>query len=926
MPGFFLLCEDKTKTVNAGNKRGSPSPDKRAEPLPSHYETTEEKLLNKEETPQRSVEDILPPDPIETLFARQMAFEARAIDSGVKRFRESIARNAEKHQESVSFAGQRLLKESLEPAASALQAFIDASQGKVGRQHLAVRIIRELGAYETAYLTGKCILDHVSVKVPASKLVLKIAGYLLDELRYRKFQSHRPECGEVERLLDNGKTTKCVEGCAAGLFAWKMQMFNTSSYSHMKRSLDASMYFTKIDVSDYDFSEPHRMLIGTKCLDIFQEATHYVEVQRVTLRNKRQTYVVATDATLEWIKRCNGALQFTTPVFLPTLTPPRPWSNTRDGGYWFSLARRCTLMRTDGRHQLQDLDNVEMPKVYEAINALQETSWLINEPVLNVIDTMKNWGNAAAGLPSYEDEPLPKRPEDIETNLPARKTWRKAAHLIHERNHVRRGHALKLAKTLSTARLLLRERDDSTGLPLPFYFPHSMDFRGRTYPIPLYLSPQGNDVEKGLLKFGEGKALGSQEAADWLAIHGANCLADAPTGEKLDKLPFTDRVRWIEEHTDIILDVAADPLSNDWWTLADSPFCFLAFCFEWAGYKREGLSFVSYIPVAMDGSCNGLQHYSALLRDEKGGAEVNLVPSEKPQDIYRSVAKQVVSILEAYADSDSSSDKQKLALAWLTWGKIDRKFVKRQVMTLPYGSSQYGFRVQVEEYIDSLDRHKRPSFTLAAENGDDEDNLKFKAYIFISNVIWEALQSTTESACTTMEFFRKLAKLCTLTDVPIVWTTPAGLPVVQSYRKDKLSKTIHTMLAGKIFSPGSYSKAKAIDNKKQVSGIAPNMIHSLDAAAMMLTVSTASQTAGIHHFAFIHDSYGTHAADTSTLARVTREEFVKMYSSGNVLENIAAEMTSDLDLTTIPPEDIPSIPPMGSLDVASVLQSQYFFA
>src|SRR5262249_28255918 len=163
------------------------------------------------------------------------------------------------------------------------------------------------------------------------------------------------------------------------------------------------------------------------------------------------------------------------------------------------------------------------------------------------------------------------------------------------------------------------------GEPLPFYFPHNVDFRGRAYPIPVYLQPQGNDIQKGLLMFSRGKALGTQEAADWLAIHGANCLADAPGGQKLDKLPLKDRVGWIKDHTKEISEVARGPLEHRWWTKADLPFCFLAFCFEWADYQDKGLEFVSHLPVAMDGSCNGLQHFSALLRDEKTGREVNLI-------------------------------------------------------------------------------------------------------------------------------------------------------------------------------------------------------------------------------------------------------------------------------------------------------------
>lgn len=40
---------------------------------------------------------------------------------------------------------------------------------------------------------------------------------------------------------------------------------------------------------------------------------------------------------------------------------------------------------------------------------------------------------------------------------------------------------------------------------------------------------------------------------------------------------------------------------------------------------------MSQIPVAVDGSCNGLQHYAALALDKPGGLAVNVLPSDRPQ-------------------------------------------------------------------------------------------------------------------------------------------------------------------------------------------------------------------------------------------------------------------------------------------------------
>ena len=66
----------------------------------------------------------------------------------------------------------------------------------------------------------------------------------------------------------------------------------------------------------------------------------------------------------------------------------------------------------------------------------------------------------------------------------------------------------------------------------------------------------------------------------------------------------------------------------------------LACCKELANAVRHPnpSEYVSHFPVHQDGSCNGLQHYAALGRDELGAIEVNLHPSSSPQDVYSGVA------------------------------------------------------------------------------------------------------------------------------------------------------------------------------------------------------------------------------------------------------------------------------------------------
>src|SRR5690606_32168686 len=99
--------------------------------------------------------------------------------------------------------------------------------------------------------------------------------------------------------------------------------------------------------------------------------------------------------------------------------------------------------------------------------------------------------------------------------------------------------------------------------------------------------------------------------------------------------------------------IAADPISYREWTDADVPFQFLAWCFEYADYKRNPVEFTSRIPLGQDGSCNGLQHFSAMLRDSAGGRATNLLPDVIQHDIYGLVASATGAIVGSEPEGDS---------------------------------------------------------------------------------------------------------------------------------------------------------------------------------------------------------------------------------------------------------------------------------
>lgn len=836
------------------------------------------------------------------------------LGEGGKRFRRKVESAIAAGEASTAGAGVKLLKSAIDPVTVGIQAMIDQT-GKRGPKHLAHRWCVAAGADVAAFITTRVIIDGMMTTTPLVQVAMQIATLLLDELRFRRFESERK-----------------------ALFDYKVAKLPGTNYRHNKKVLEQSIKWAvenpraddePFEMADLAMTDSTKANVGHKLIDIFIAETGMVElVSRKTQRKGRkrdrlrgELYLAPTDGTLAWVRARNEAMEFLTPVTLPMVMSPLPWSPTQRGGYRFALRNRYEFVRGASAAMLKVHAQSSMPVVYEAVNAIQETAWVVNARVLDLVNEIRFRGQAIAKLPAYDREPVPAKPLDIGTNDEARKKWRKAARAVHEENHAREIKALEVEKTL----LAVRAVKDEPAI----YFPCSVDFRGRVYPMTTYLNPQGDDLSKALLTFAEKKPLGP-DGAFWLAIHGANSLDETPEGEKVKMMTMEERASWIQRNTKRILQAAADPFADLWWADADEPLQFFAFCVEWAGwleaYQRgEGDEYLCGLPVSQDGSCNGLQHFSAMLRDAVGGAATNLVPSLRPGDVYQSIAENVC---ESVRRDVQAGDW--LAKKWEESGLLKRKLVKRPTMTYGYGSKLFGMRTQTEEYLQTDHPEAKRIFTDAAGN-----NLLGDASLYIARHIWSALQDTVVAAAQGMKWMQDSARIvATRMSKPVEWTVPGtGFRVRQEYYHSKRIM-IKTVLAGQVIAPRVYEKTTQVIQHKQANAVAPNFVHSLDAACLMMTVAQA-KAEGVTSFGMIHDSYATVPADCGVLARCTREAFVRFYSENDVIAAFHRDLQAQVDAPDIRSGEemvhankltIPEPPAKGSLDISGVLDSTYFFS
>jgi len=554
-----------------------------------------------------------------------------------------------------------------------------------------------------------------------------------------------------------------------------------------------------------------------------------------------------------------------------------------EGGY---LTLRTPLIRSGIHRHTAGIERIEVgPAHLGALNAIQATPWRINRFILDVVEEAWSSGLSLPGLPCAEDEPLPARlPDDVWQGMSRRERARYKSSIaaIHARNASlaqQRGDFL-------AALCVAQEFADEDAI----WLPHSLDFRGRIYPIPaLGPNPQGCDLQRALLHFAEGRPLGPT-GTYWLAVR-----AGGAWGHGVDKMDPEGRVAWLEGRLDRVAAWAERPLEDLGWTEAEEPWQFLATCREiyMALQVPDGPEgFISHLPVNVDGTCNGLQHLSAIALDPVGGEATNLTPGPR-RDIYATVAEAVEALVQA--DREAGHE---IALRIPT---VTRKIVKRAVMTTPYGVTAFGIGAQLisDGHLDFLERENQSA-----------------AAAYLREKIIQGLQGVVGAATTLMSWIQNVARTLAEAGIPLEWTTPLGTRLRQSYWRLRIRRV--KTLQGTLLLWEEDLRA-GLDPRKNALASAPNWIHSIDAAHLALTIE-AMVLRGVRSFASIHDSVGVHACHVSELNTELRRTFRRLHR-----EDLARRLYDEVRAAH-PQVTVPEPPPRGTLDLALIEESRFFFA
>ncbi|CAK9801498.1 DNA-directed RNA polymerase, mitochondrial [Anthophora quadrimaculata] len=575
---------------------------------------------------------------------------------------------------------------------------------------------------------------------------------------------------------------------------------------------------------------------------------------------------------------------------LPSYSPPRPWISIYSGGY---LITKTDFIRIPDHskcpwRKLEETSTVQLFPVIDSLNQLSSIPWRVNTVVLDIIiKIFKNGGSVELNVPrsisTLSQPPVVNKNATVEEKQKAAMAW------IQYKQQKFDMYSLwcDALYKLSIANYFRNQI---------FWLPHNLDFRGRVYPVPPHLNHLSSDLGRSLLLFAKGKPLGPN-GLDWLKIHVIN-LTNFRKGSSIK-----ERLKYANENMDNIMDSAARPLTGKmWWAQSEEPWQTLAGCIEIANALKAPKveEYISTFPVHQDGSCNGLQHYAALGRDQTGAESVNLYSFDSPKDVYVSIA----SIVERQRQIDA---KNNIKIAQVLEGFVKRKVIKQTVMTTVYGVTKYGAKLQIAKQLKDTENFPK--------------EYVWPASIYLAESTFRSLRTMFKSAREIQDWLTACARIISsVCHANVEWTTPLGFPIVQPYIKQKFHKKFLKIV-------------EKPDTMKQRNAFAPNFIHSLDSTHMMLT-SLHCNRENIT-FVSVHDCFWTHPCTVDVMNRICREQFVALHSEP-ILENLANSFVNRyVQIYEKQPNNrlnvkevkkyLTNVPSKGTFDVNNVLSSIYFF-
>jgi DNA-directed RNA polymerase len=586
----------------------------------------------------------------------------------------------------------------------------------------------------------------------------------------------------------------------------------------------------------------------------------------------------------------------------PMITKPIDWSfedGEIKGGY---ETYQYQLIRFRG-----DVDYTKYSEnIFKTVNAIQSVPWKVNKEMVEVVKRELVFPN----VDDFVKSPYPEIDENIwsvdektltesdkEQNQILKQNYFKEVEIYRAEksdfeSEVGKWRAIKLALEIAEA---YQDYDE-------IYFPHSYDFRGRIYPIPVGLSPQGSDTVKSLIDYRDGEVL-TERGKEWAYAYLTSLFGE-------DKLPFQERVSRGKE------------LVNEDWKLADEPYQFLSHQLELKKLEKDP-NYLFKGRVHLDACNSGSQFTSAMTNDIDGCIATNVVPSivngvQDRQDAYILVSKKALAITNSVLKVAEDEEKEKLEFFRDLLTEKGRKVCKTPVMVSNYGGTEGG---RSEIVWDLLREFKVDRKFITKQN----------AALF-SKMIGQSIVGVLHGGKAFETYIHQMSSILTKVNKPTTWTTSDGFHVVHVKKKEGQGTQISCLLPGsrKVTTLLKKRYLNEISARKMKSAISPNFVHSLD-AQLLRSVLLRTVEEGIINTDWIHDSFGCLPNHVDKLLELTKIEFINLMES-KPLEMLDSQLREQIEkskanVKLLEKIKIPNLSkPNRAFDIKQVMESEWFFS
>jgi len=598
-----------------------------------------------------------------------------------------------------------------------------------------------------------------------------------------------------------------------------------------------------------------RIKLGTWLLECIMIASNWFERVHIRQGRRNEIYVLPTAEFMDIKDQVMANAELFCPLAWPMLIPPKDWSNEAAGGYMLNeVMNGHDLVRRGNHPFIQG----ETPIAF--LNKIQRVAYTLNPFIISVAKHFQKKGRAIGKFLPIVHYDLPPKPVDIAENKESRKAYRRDSADIMNKRAAEFKKSCRTRMTMDTVDIF-EDKDR-------FFIPWSFDYRGRAYPIPAFLTPQDTDFGKSLIRSADESYI-TESGKKWLSFQVATTFG-------LDKETMANRLLWTTQNTSLITRVATDPIDNIGdWEVADEPWQFLAACEEYYSVVITEKRKTTGLFVATDATCSGLQILAGLARDKKTAQLVNVLPSDRPQDAYQVVADR--------AKPNCPIHIQKV---------MDRKTVKRTVMTIPYNAKPYSNRSYIRDAL--------------LEKGIEIDKEDLTVTV---QAVRDAMNKVVPGPMSVMKWIEtEVSKAIKRGATELKWITPSGFAVTQRIMKKDVVR-LDLQLLGRCRISVATDDTNEVDINRHRAATAPNLIHSLDASLLHLSIDKFDKP-----IALIHDSVLTQSVDMDELSAIIRETYMHLFAERDYLNDFASQIGAETE------------PPIiGDLKPESVINSTYFF-